>query len=175
VKPSEIKEIVVGAAALVVLAVVLIVVYGGADKEARAELATYRIFATFNRIDGLAVGDEVMVSGIQVGRVQSMEVDADFRARIMLRVDRGVGLPIDTAAAIHTDGLFGSKFVVLDPGGDEKMLEDGGAIEFTQDSVVVSDLLDLIIREGKATRGQSEEGQSEEGQGEEGQSENREQ
>jgi len=170
VKPSEIKEIVVGAAALVVLAVVLIVVYGGADKEARAELATYRIFATFNRIDGLAVGDEVMVSGIQVGRVQSMEVDADFRARIMLRVDRGVGLPIDTAAAIHTDGLFGSKFVVLDPGGDEKMLEDGGAIEFTQDSVVVSDLLDLIIREGKATRGQSEEGQ-----GEEGQSENREQ
>jgi len=175
VKPSEIKEIVVGAAALVVLAVVLIVVYGGADKEARAELATYRIFATFNRIDGLAVGDEVMVSGIQVGRVQSMEVDADFRARIMLRVDRGVGLPIDTAAAIHTDGLFGSKFVVLDPGGDDKMLEDGGAIEFTQDSVVVSDLLDLIIREGKATRGQSEEGQGEEGQGEEGQSENREQ
>ena len=157
-KPSEIKEIIVGAAALAVLAVVLIVVYGGADKEARAGLATYRILATFNRIDGLAVGDEVMVSGIQVGRVQSMEVDANFRARIMLRVDRGVGLPIDTAAAIHTDGLFGSKFVVLDPGGDETMLEDGGVIDFTQDSVVVSDLLDLIISEGNATRSQGEKG-----------------
>jgi len=66
-------------------------------------------------------------------------------------------LPIDTAAAIHTDGLFGSKFVILDPGGDEKTLEDGSAIEFTQDSVVVSDLLDLIIREGKAARSQGEE------------------
>lgn len=163
-KPSEIKEIVVGAAALVVLAVILIVVYGGADKEARAELATYRIYATFNRVDGLAVGDEVMVSGIQVGRVQSMEVDADFRARVMMRVDRGVALPLDTAAAIHTDGLFGSKFVVLDPGGDETMLEDGSVIEFTQDSVVVSDLLDLIIREGKAARGIGEKGQGEEGE-----------
>jgi hypothetical protein len=45
------------------------------------------------------------------------------------------------------------------------MLEDGSAIEFTQDSVVVSDLLDLIIREGKAARSQGEEkGQSEKGE-----------
>ena len=157
-KSSEIKEIVVGAAALLALALLLIVVYGGADKEARAGLASYRIFATFNRVDGLAVGDDVLVSGIQVGRVQSMELDTDFRARIKLLVDRGVGLPIDTAAAIHTDGLFGSKFVVLDPGGDETMLEDGGVIDFTQDSVVVSDLLDLIISEGNATRSQGEKG-----------------
>ncbi len=164
-KSGEIKEMVVGAAALMVLALVLIVVYGGADKEARAEFDTYRIFATFNRVDGLAVGAEVMVSGIPVGRVQSMDLDTDFRARVMLRVDRGVELPIDTAAAIQTDGLFGSKFVALDPGGDEKMLEDGSAIEFTQDSVVVSDLLDLIIREGKAARSQGEEkGQSEKGE-----------
>ncbi len=164
-KSSEIKEMVVGTAALMVLALVLIVVYGGADKEARAEFDTYRIFATFNRVDGLAVGDEVMVSGIPVGRVQSMDLDTDFRVRITLRVDSGVELPIDTAAAIYTDGLFGSKFVALDPGGDEKMLQDGSAIEFTQDSVVVSDLLDLIIREGKAARSQGEEkGQSEKGE-----------
>jgi phospholipid/cholesterol/gamma-HCH transport system substrate-binding protein len=158
VKSSEIKEIVVGAAALAVLALVLVVVYGGADKEARAGLATYRLFATFNRIDGLAVGDEVLVSGIQAGRVQSMELDPDFRARVTLRIDRAVQLPIDTAAAIHTDGLFGSKFVVLDPGGDEKMLEDGSVIEFTQDSVIVSELLDLVISEGKSMRNQDEKG-----------------
>ena len=164
-KSSEIKEILVGAAALVVLALVLIVVYGGADKEARAELASYRVFAIFNRIDGLAVGNDVLVSGIPVGRVEGMDLDSDFRARVTMLIDRGVELPIDTAAAIHTDGLFGSKFVILDPGGDEKMLEDGSAIEFTQDSVVVSDLLDLIIREGKAARSQGEEkGQSEKGE-----------
>jgi phospholipid/cholesterol/gamma-HCH transport system substrate-binding protein len=159
VKSSEIKEIVVGAAALMLLALLLIVVYGGADKEARAGLASYRIFATFNRIDGLAIGDEVLVSGIQVGRVQSTELDADFRVRMELRIDRGVALPLDTAAAIHTDGLFGSKFVVLDPGGDEAMLEDGGVIDFTQGSVVVTELLDLIINEGKATRGRAEKGE----------------
>ena len=155
-KSGEIKEIVVGATTLAVLALVLVVVYGGADKEARAGLASYKVFATFNRVDGLDVGDEVMVGGIPVGRVESMELDSDFRARVTLRIDRGVQVPIDTAAAIHTDGLFGSKFVVLDPGGDEKMLEEGSSIDFTQDSVVVSDLLDLIIREGKATRSPGE-------------------
>jgi phospholipid/cholesterol/gamma-HCH transport system substrate-binding protein len=158
VKSSEIKQIVVGVAALVVLALVLIVVYGGADKEARAELAGYRVFATFNRVDGLAVGADVLVSGIPVGRVEGMDLDRDFRARVTMRIDRGVELPIDTAAAIHTDGLFGSKFVILDPGGDEKMLNDGSDIEFTQGSVVVSDLLDLIIREGKATRSEGNKG-----------------
>jgi phospholipid/cholesterol/gamma-HCH transport system substrate-binding protein len=159
VKSSEIKEILVGAAALVVLALVLIVVYGGADKEARAELASYRVFAIFNRIDGLAVGNDVLVSGIPVGRVEGMDLDSDFRARVTMLIDRGVELPIDTAAAIHTDGLFGSKFVILDPGGDEKTLKDGSTIEFTQDSVVVSDLLDLIIREGKATRSEGNKGE----------------
>lgn len=158
-KNREIKEIAVGAVALLALALLLIIVYGGADKEARAGLANYRILATFNRVDGLSVGDEVLVSGIQVGRVQSMELDADFRARVTLLIERGVGLPIDSAAAIHTDGLFGSKFVVLDPGGDETMLEDGGFIEFSQDSVVVTDLLDLIISEGKAVRGKGEKGE----------------
>ena len=69
-------------------------------------------------------------------------------------------LPTDTSAAIHTDGLFGRKFVVLQPGGDETMLKDDGVITFTQDSLIVGELLDLIIAEGRAQRAaeQSPEG-----------------
>ena len=61
-----------------------------------------------------------------------------------------IELPTDTSAAIHTDGLFGQKHVVLVPGAEEKILKSGGAITLTQDSVLVSDLLDLIIGEGRA-------------------------
>ena len=61
-----------------------------------------------------------------------------------------IELPVDSSAAIHTDGLFGSKFVVIDPGGDLAILEDGDEIQYTQDAVIVEDLLDLIISEGKA-------------------------
>ena len=67
-------------------------------------------------------------------------------------MDSSVRLPADTSAAIHTDGLFGSKFVVLEPGGEETYLGDGDVITFTQDAVIVSELLDLIIAEGRARR-----------------------
>ena len=51
-------------------------------------------------------------------------------------------------------GLFGSKFVVLEPGAEEALLTSGGELNFTQDAVVVSDLLDLIISEGHVARGE---------------------
>ncbi|MGF1640239.1 MAG: MlaD family protein [Rhodospirillales bacterium] len=155
-KSRETWEMIVGGVTLAVLAAILVAVYGGVDKEARAGLAGYRIVGTFNRVDGLAIGNPVTVGGIEVGRIEGMELDNDFRVRLAMRIDRRIALPLDTAAAIHTDGLFGSKFVVLDPGGDETALPDGGLIDFTQDSVVVGDLLELIIREGRAARRQDE-------------------
>jgi phospholipid/cholesterol/gamma-HCH transport system substrate-binding protein len=63
-----------------------------------------------------------------------------------------VRIPTDTSVSIQTDGLFGRKFVVLEPGGDDTMLADGGVITFTQDSLIVGELLDLIIAEGRAQR-----------------------
>ena len=69
-------------------------------------------------------------------------------------IDGDVKIPKDSSAAIHTDGLFGSKFISLGPGAEEALLKDGDTITFTQDAVVVSELLDLIISEGKAKRAQ---------------------
>ena len=67
-------------------------------------------------------------------------------------------MPRDTSAAIHTDGLFGGRFLVLDPGGDEETLGDGATIAFTQDAVVISELLDFIIAEGRAARSGTSKG-----------------
>ena len=39
---------------------------------------------------------------------------------------RGTTVPVDSAAAIHTDGLFGSKFVVLEPGVEDGALKAAG-------------------------------------------------
>jgi hypothetical protein len=41
----------------------------------------------------------------------------------------------------------------LEPGGDEATLADGGVITYTQDSLIVGELLDLIIAEGRMRRG----------------------
>jgi len=76
----------------------------------------------------------------------------DFTAVVILQISQPIKLPNDTSAAIHTDGLFGRKYISLEPGGDEEYLGSGDAITMTQDSVVVQDLLDLIIGEAKSKR-----------------------
>ena len=42
--------------------------------------------------------------------------------------------------------------MVLEPGGDEEFMGDGDEINFTQDAVIVAELLELIIAQGKANR-----------------------
>lgn len=151
-KRSETREMAIGAAALLALAVLLFLSYGGQSLLADRELSGYRLFATFNRVDGLSRGAPVYVSGVGVGRVQQMSLADDNRARVTLWIRPGYELPVDTAAAIHTDGVFGSKFMILDPGGADAVLQDGDTITYTQDALIVSELLELIIAQGKAAR-----------------------
>lgn len=147
---EEVREIAVGAAAVLAFAAVLLLSYFGFG--GRGNSSAYVIYASFNRVDGLAVGDEVDVGGVPVGRVAGMTIGDNYRARVALQVERGLVLPADTSASINTDGLFGRKYVVLEPGGDEEQLKDGSVITFTQGSLIVSELLELIIAEGRAQR-----------------------
>ncbi len=162
-KSSEMREVVSGGVAIVIFMAIMGIFYSGQHQRAKAGLTEYTVYATFNRIDGLDVGTEVRLSGIPIGTVEQVALTSNFRARVTMLLRHGVALPADTSAAIHTDGLFGSKFVTLDPGGDEATLTNGDTITFTQDAVVVSDLLDLIIAEGKSHRIGAETDDSEKG------------
>ena len=152
----ELREILIGAVTVAVLFAVLIAM------NARHELAggssddRLRITAKFNKIDGLVEDSDVRLGGIKIGHVSEMALDDQFRATVAFELDSAIPLPIDTSAAIHTDGLFGTKFVVLEPGAEETFLKSGDSIRFTQDAVVVGDLLDLIISEGHVARQQRE-------------------
>ena len=146
---QEVKETIVGAAVFVLFALVLAYSYGGSRLK---PAAGYVLDAAFNRVDGISEGAEVRLGGIRVGVVEGQRLDENYRAVLRLRIDLDPRLSTDTAAAIHTDGLFGTKFVILDPGGEEEFLEPGGEIEFTQESMLVQELLELIISEGKAQR-----------------------
>ena len=143
------REIAIGIATVGVF-VLLTVWLSARDAGGAAKDGHYRLTAQFNRVDGLLPGDEVRLSGVQIGYVESQRLDDKFRAVLTLTIDDSVVLPTDTSAAIHTNGLFGSKFVVIEPGGEFDELGDGDSILFTQDSLVVEDLLELIINEGKA-------------------------
>ena len=147
---AEAREISIGAVVVAVLLTIMIFVYGGQDDF--SEDGGIRISASFNRVDGLAVGDPVYLSGVRIGSVEKMWLNKNFRAIVSFQLKDGLVIPEDSSAAIHTDGLFGSKFIVVEPGGAEQAMKEGHTITFTQDAVIVSNLLDLIISEGKANR-----------------------
>jgi phospholipid/cholesterol/gamma-HCH transport system substrate-binding protein len=148
---EETRRIVVGAVAVLIFGAVLVLTYAGIGLHAGTSMS-YELYAMFNRVDGLAIGDDIQVGGIPVGKVDSITLGPSYRARVGLRIDEVVRLPEDTSVSVQTDGLFGRKFVVLEPGGSEAMLGDGGVITYTQDSLIVGELLDLIIAEGRAQR-----------------------
>ncbi|WP_337997286.1 MlaD family protein [Oleispirillum naphthae] len=112
--------------------------------------AGYPLYAAFQRSDGLMEGAPVRLSGIDVGKVGNMELRDGFRALATLRLDDGIRVPTDSAAVIHTDGLFGAKYVEIEPGGAAEFLSGGDALSFTQDSLVVEDLLERLVAMAKS-------------------------
>ena len=145
----DVKEILVGMLVVAALFLAIGLSYGGGELAAPGG---FELHASFNRVDGLAEGDEVRLAGIRVGSVERQTLDDKYRAVVTFRLDSDLRLPTDTSVAIHTDGLFGAKFAILEPGGEEEYLGYGDEIVFTQDAVVVEELLELIIAEGKAQR-----------------------
>jgi len=157
------KEILVGMSVLTAFFLVLAYLYGGKSVTVQAASKDYRISAKFNKVDGLVPGDAVRLGGIKIGTVEKQTLDKHFRAVLTFRINGDIPLPKDTSVAIHTDGLFGSKFVVLEPGGDETNLKDGDMINFAQDAVILSELLELIIAQGKDNLKQLQSQKSKEG------------
>lgn len=154
---NETRDTIIGGLAVLVLAGAFAFSYGGKQLSTQASVGTYPVTAVFNRVDGLLQGDEVRLGGIRVGTVGAQRLDQHYRAVVTLNIQNGVEVPVDSAAAIHTDGLFGSKFVVLEPGVEEQIMRAGDGIDYTQGSVIVGELLGLIIDEGKARQAEMQE------------------
>ena len=106
-------------------------------------------FAHFDKIDGLAIGGEVKISGITVGKIVGQSLDADsFAAVVEMNIDERYELPEDTFAKITSEGLLGGNYLVLDPGGSDVMLEDGDEIFETQGAVDLLGLLSAFASSG---------------------------
>ena len=146
---EEVRHITVGMITLIVLVLVGSISFSSSQIEAPTGAT---IKAVFNQIDGLSKGDNVRMGGVIIGEVTELSLGDGYSAAVLLRIDHEIPLPNDTSAAIHTDGLFGRKYITLEPGGDEENLAAGDEITMTQDSVVVQDLLELIIGEAKSKR-----------------------
>jgi phospholipid/cholesterol/gamma-HCH transport system substrate-binding protein len=136
-------ETIMGAVVLVVAGLFLFFAYTSSNVRATGG---YELVARFNRVDGLANGSDVRMSGIKIGSVVAQRLDPEtFRAEVRLAIDSAIKLPEDTTARIQSDGLLGNTYMVLEPGGAEELIPPGGTIAYTQDAVNLVDLLGRFI------------------------------
>jgi phospholipid/cholesterol/gamma-HCH transport system substrate-binding protein len=143
-QPSPIRDLTVGLFVLVGLAAIayLSVQVGGLQGE-----RGFHLYATFDQIGGLRPRAPVVVSGVQVGQVTSIELDDNLRARVNMDVDPNLEFPVDTMASIMTEGVLGNKFLSLEPGAEDELLKEGEEIAFTEGAVLLERLIGKFVND----------------------------
>lgn len=105
----------------------------------------FELNAYFGRTDGLHEGDPVRISGIKIGEVVKETLDSDYHVHVKMLLDKDFLIPQDSSLSIESDSVMGGKFIDVTLGGDEEVVENGGTLIYTQDAMVVEELLDLVI------------------------------
>ena len=107
----------------------------------------YEVHADFDSVSGLKKGASVEIAGVEVGRVDRIVLDpkGNDRARVFLRIRSGVKVQDDVIASVRTRGIIGDKFILLKPGGAEKLLADNGRIRETESAVDLEELVSKYI------------------------------
>lgn len=107
----------------------------------------YRLMASFEQVGGLKPGAPVSMSGVTIGRVESIEYDfSEYRARVTMRIQRGFDrIPDDSDAGILTAGLLGGQYIGIGPGSSETFLRDGDQMQFTQSAIVLENLISKFL------------------------------
>lgn len=136
-------ETIVGAVVLLVAGIFFAFGYQFSN---RTKVPTISISAYFDKADGVIVGSEVRMGGVNIGNVSEMYIDKKtFKACLKLDIDASLKIPSDASAEIVSESLMGGKYINISPGSDNETLKPGDKIAFTQSSVSFESLLSKYI------------------------------
>ncbi len=129
------KRLVAGTA--IVLAIVLLA--GAALLVRNVFFGPTTITAYFPTATAIYPGDEVRVSGVKVGRIESITPEGT-QTKMVLKVDRDVPIPADAKAVVVAQNLVAARYVQLTPAyrtGGGPTMRDGAVIGSDRTAVPV--------------------------------------
>jgi phospholipid/cholesterol/gamma-HCH transport system substrate-binding protein len=139
----NVVETVLGGVVLLVAAIFLTMAMGAVDVR---DVDGYEVKANFAKIDGINPGIDVRISGVKVGSVLETVLDPKtYLATVTMSIKNDIQLPTDTVAKVSSEGLLGGKYMALEPGAEEEMIENGGQIQYTQASLNLEEMIGKFI------------------------------
>jgi phospholipid/cholesterol/gamma-HCH transport system substrate-binding protein len=129
-------------------AVVLLVAAAMATVLAACGQGSYTVSATFDDVGDLQKSGAVQVADVRVGKISSISLTPDFRAKVSMSIDRSIHIPKDSKALIRTTSLLGEKFVELRPVGSPTAapyLTNGDTVSRTEQAPELEFVADSAI------------------------------
>ena len=109
----------------------------------------YNISLIFGSTAGLKNGDDVKISGINIGKITKLELNQeDYNAKINIIVNNDIKIPDDSSAKIASSSLLGGNFLDIIPGSSEQNLKPNDVIYDTTDTLSFTDMLGKVIFSG---------------------------
>ncbi len=96
---------------------------------------TFHLSAIFKDVAGLQAGNNVRLSGVNVGTIKDITIVSDTSVRVEILIDESTQKFIkkDAIAIIGSEGLMGNKVLIINPGtGGKKDIENDDVIETIQ-------------------------------------------
>lgn len=134
-------ETIIGAIVVAIAAVFLWYTY---TTTSSGSLTGYDITARMPRVDGIATGTDVRLSGYKIGAVRELTLDPKtYLVTLHMTVRNDIPIPEDSSLMVTSSGLLGGSYLSITPGGSDVMLKPGGQITNVQGAV---DLMGLVGR-----------------------------
>jgi len=93
------------------------------------------VSGVFRDVSGLQAGNNVRLSGINVGTVNNITIISDTSVRVEILIDESTRRFIrkDAVAGIGSEGLMGNRVIIINPGtGGKKEIENDDTVQTIQ-------------------------------------------
>jgi phospholipid/cholesterol/gamma-HCH transport system substrate-binding protein len=113
----------------------------------------YNLSLIFGTSAGLKNGDNVKISGINVGKIINLDLNLeDYNAKVGVKLNQNIKIPNDSSARIASSSLLGGNFIDIIPGISDIYMEPDEIIYDTSDPVSFTDMLGKVIYSGNKNK-----------------------
>lgn len=114
---------------------------------------TFTVSAVFKNVEGLKPGDNVWLSGVKIGTVSDVRIVSEGKVVVdlSLKENQNKFIQTDAVASVGSDGLVGSKIVVIRPGRSNSTVSEEDTLN-TVSPTDTQDIMNLAKDVGENTR-----------------------